>query len=132
MGDLSWETITILVLLALIAIYAERTNRRVLEIKTRLGRLSFTFLKIENEIDCLQRMLIVHSRVDGKNHDQVVRQFHARLNTMDHIVSSARNGGEILRGLEEPDWDEDKRFWKHSLSTEMGLRSGNSAEDAKD
>ena len=120
-GD-PWAVGAILVALAAVGILVQRIDRRTKMINARLGRLSITFQKIENDIDALQSSLVYMSRTMGpETAEKVARTRNLRPVLLRHIVENGPNPSEILRGLETPAVDEDPSFWKGNLADRMML-----------
>lgn len=120
-GD-PWAIGAIFVALVAIGIPVQRIDRRTKMINARLGRLSITFQKIENDLDALQSSLVYMSRAMGpETAEKVARTRNLRSVLLRHTVEIGPNSTEVLRGLEYPPVDEDPGFWKGNLADRMKL-----------
>jgi len=87
------------------------TANRVKAIKNQLGRLSLTFLKIENDIEAVHNSLIVLAADDAQKKSALTKLLDRRKEQFRTIVENGTDARQIMRGLEEPDIDEDPNYW---------------------
>ena len=131
LGDISNWLIACFVLLVVVVVYVQRVDRRVKLIKIRMDRQSLTFLKIENDLSAIQDSLLIMSEVSGGEAAKIVADIRARRpQLLRHIIENGPNGGELLRGLEFPDMNDDPVFWADDRMKRFGLEDEDHSKDA--
>lgn len=116
-----WTTLALGAFLFALGYYVNETHRRVKAIKNQLGRLSLTFLKIENDIDHLHRGLLVLADGDAKKAEEIGRLYQKRREVFRFIVEQGPSVPDIMRGLEDPDIDDDPAFWAKDRMRRFGF-----------
>lgn len=116
-----WTTLALGAFLFALDYYVNETHRRVKAIKNQLGRLSLTFLKIENDIDHLHRALLVLADGDAKKAEEIGRRCQKRREVFRFIVEQGPSIPDIMRGLEDPDIDDDPAFWAEDRMRRFGF-----------
>lgn len=110
--------------LAAVAFYVQRIDRRVRLMKMRQDRLALTFLKIENDLSAIQDSLTIMSVAHGeKIADDVLAIRNRRSEVLRFIVENGPSGADVLRGLEFPDIDDDPSFWGSDRMRRLGLET---------
>ena len=106
----------ILVFFAVLAAMIQRIDRRQKEMLARIGRLSLTFQKIENDLEAIQSSLLILSRNEPDMAEQIRRIRERRALVFRHIVENGPSASEILRGIEWPSPEDDPKFWRGDKS----------------
>lgn len=96
------------------------TGKRVKAIKNQIGRLSLTFLKIENDIDAVHNALIAMTEDEDKK-SILIKLRDRRKYQFQSIVENGTDAPEIMRGLEEPDIDDDPSYWSRNRRELFGF-----------
>ena len=109
--------------------YVNRIDQRVKLINNRLGRLSLTFLKIENDLAAIQDSLLVMSQNRENASEMVSKIRDRRLSLFQFIVEQGPNRQEIMRGLEPPDIDDDPGFWADDRMKRFGFETNDDVKD---
>lgn len=125
------QLISLIIVVVAFGFYISRIDQRVKMINNRLGRLSLTFLKIENDLAAIQDSLILMSRSDEKVGPQVAKLRDRKTQSFMDIVSDGPNRQEIMRGLEPPDIDDDPTFWAEDRMKRFGFETTSDLDDEK-
>ncbi len=104
-------------------------RRRVIAIKNQIGRLSMTFLKIEKDLESLQLSLLAMAEHDAKLHEKIHAIYRRKDLRFADIVSRGTLPSEIMRGLEEPDIEDDPNYWSDDRLKKFGFSRENSLEE---
>ncbi len=129
-GNWVLDGVLILVIATALAVFAahlQRTYDRVKAIKNQLGRLSLTFLKIENDLDLILKILAIHAEEKPELKADIEQLIQNRREVFRRTILNADQVPQIMRGLELPDIDEDPNFWRDRLEKfGYGPRDGKS------
>ncbi len=117
----SYQFWAIFGLVVVMGFYIQRIDKRQRQLNARLGRLSLTFKKIENDLNAIQGSILILAKNDGEAFDRVAKIRDRRPVLFRHIVEQMESTADILRGLERPDKDDDPNFWKGNLADRMQL-----------
>lgn len=98
---------------ALLAIKINQIEKYVRAIKNQVARQSLTFAKIETDIDTLHKALIEIGRNDERLQGTLIRLREQREHHFRSVIEDGFASSEILRGLDEPDMDDDPNYWEH-------------------
>ena len=118
-----FELLAIIGFLFTLMIYIQRIDRRQKELAARIGRLSLTFQKIENDIDAVQSSILILARNDSDVVETISKIRDRREVIYRHIIENGPTIREILRGIELPNLEDDPAFWKGdgSIADKMKL-----------
>jgi len=118
---LDWEIIVIIVLLLVIGYQVQETQKRVKAIKNQVARQSYSFKKIENDIHHLFYCFLMMAEKEETIEDlRSTYDFH-RPRVFQHIVEDGFDVPDIMRGLEDPDIDDDPNFWAEDRMNKFGF-----------
>ena len=117
----TWEWFGIVVVLLVLGYHIQKTHDRVKAMNNRLGRLSVTFLKIENDLEHLMHMVVGQHDDDLEVKERLAKIYHRRREMLGHIVSDMERTEHIMRGLELSDIDDDPAFWREDRLKRLGL-----------
>ena len=109
---MDYTTTLVLVCLALALGYGVNDIRKsVRKISNRQARLSYTFVKLENDINHLQDSILLLSSVDPELIAKVQKLKDRRPSILAHLMKVDFSEDQILRGLEAPDIEDDPKFY---------------------
>ncbi len=117
----------ILALFALIVVvgfYAQRSDSRIRLIKMQMDRRSIEFLKLETELGAILDSILILSRAQGGDIEKTVLGIRdRRTQLLRFVIENGPNSAELLRGLEFPDFRDDKAFWADDRWKRLGLQT---------
>jgi len=123
---MSWDVIPLIAVLLAFGYYVNDTHTRLKKLQNQVARQSLAFRKIENDIAFLDRAVRLAALVDDK--EELSRNLEAnfnetRIKAFRLIVEEGLDGRDAMRGLQEPDIDDDPAFWREGRMKRFGFET---------
>jgi len=104
-------------------------QKRVKIIQIKQARLSVTYMKILTELDMLHQSNFLLSGDDPEKDKPLEIIANLRKRRLRYQVEEHPSVAQVLSGIEFPEIDDDKAFWKDNLVEKLGLEDSNDTDN---